>query len=165
MAKHNTCPDCNIELVKKEEFSKKINQNRTFYECPKCKNRYSPVVEIEPYDPGRCPNCGGARLSIYVNKETNEEYEACEDCHYTLTDSDSTFDNQSPRMSYTGLGLAVLGMIMYVAGTAMVLTYDASDIETYIQNSQLYTGIGLMGVIAFMLGTIMQFLSIPQPKQ
>lgn len=157
------CPSCHGALERKEEYSKKLNQNIYNLYCPRCKVKYQPKIEIEEYDPGRCPNCGSIRLAYFIDEESNEEYEMCEDCKYILSTEDTEFPSSSTvKMSYGGLGIAIIGFGLYAIGTGLSLTGDTSDLQTYVENARIFSAMGLLGIIFFMLGTIIQFLSLPK---
>lgn len=158
------CPDCNIELERKTEYSKAINQNKSFYECPSCKNRFEKEIKSNANSEDICPECHKPTIRLYENNKTGVTYEACEYCGYEITDEDyeDDFDIMNFFPSALGFVVAVIGFIIYIMAVGLSLSNEptANNLVEYVQNQRSLTIMGLIGMVAFMGGCIMQFSGI-----
>ena len=158
------CPDCNIELERKTEYTKRINQNKSFYECPSCKNCFEKEIKSNAKPEDICPQCHKPTIRLYENNKTGITYEACEYCGYEITDEDyeDDFDIMELFPSALGFVVAFIGFIIYILSVGFVFSNEptANNLVEYVQNQRSLTIMGLIGMVAFMGGCIMQFSAI-----
>ena len=158
------CPDCNTELVRKSEFSKSINQNISFYECPSCKSRFKKPPRSNARNEDFCPDCMKPSMIRRIDKETGEEYKSCGYCGYEATEEDIVggyVGDKTKTHSSSGAVIATIGFLIYLlfTGSALITPLPETNLLEYFEAQKTAALMALTGMVMFMLGCIIQFFS------